>query len=52
MIQVQATAFTGDGTFIGFSVGVTWRGPGELPEQVGELRAGVPWHVPGGTVEH
>jgi len=27
-------AFTDDGTFTDYSIGVTWRGPGELPEQV------------------
>jgi hypothetical protein len=26
-------AFTGDGTFTGNSIGVTFRGPGGLPEQ-------------------
>ena len=29
-----AAAFTGDGTFTDFSIGVTWTGPDELPEQV------------------
>ena len=29
-----AAAFTEDGTFTDESVGVTWTGPGELPEQV------------------
>jgi len=28
------TAFTADGTFTDESIGVTWRGPDELPEQV------------------
>jgi steroid delta-isomerase-like uncharacterized protein len=27
-------AFTADGTFTDESIGVTWKGPGELPEQV------------------
>ncbi|HEY2577165.1 MAG TPA: nuclear transport factor 2 family protein [Streptosporangiaceae bacterium] len=29
-----AAAFTGDGTFTDESIGVTWTGPAELPEQV------------------
>ena len=29
-----AAAFTEDGTFTDESIGVTWTGPGELPEQV------------------
>ena len=29
-----AAAFTDDGTFTDESIGVTWRGPDELPEQV------------------
>ena len=37
-----AAAFTGDGTFTDFSIGVTWRGPGELPEQVGDYARAFP----------
>ena len=29
-----SAAFTVDGTFTDESIGVTWTGPGELPEQV------------------
>ena len=33
-LEGWAAAFTEDGTFTDMSIGVTWKGPGELPEQV------------------
>jgi ketosteroid isomerase-like protein len=33
-LEGWAAAFTADGTFTDYSIGVTWRGPDELPEQV------------------
>ena len=33
-LEGWAAAFTEDGTFTDMSIGVTWKGPDELPEQV------------------
>jgi ketosteroid isomerase-like protein len=33
-LEGWVAAFTEDGTFTDYSIGVTWRGPDELPEQV------------------
>src|ERR1035438_5722686 len=33
-LEGWAAAFTENGTFTDYSIGVTWRGPDELPEQV------------------
>jgi ketosteroid isomerase-like protein len=37
-----AAAFTEDGTFTDESIGVTWTGPGELPEQVENYARALP----------